>query len=93
MKNLPIDKKLHAIVGSYIGLITYLIIKDLGGIQDLYVGASVVLVFLAGVGKELYDKISKKGTPDRKDAAYTIYAGWASILLYHGFTILKQWIF
>jgi len=58
---IPQDKQKHLAVGVIISLTIPFI-----GIYGL------LLCLVAGVGKEIYDYISKKGTPEILDAVYTI---------------------
>lgn len=57
------DKKLHAAVGLFIFIIGYMVFD-----ANIALGLSV----LAGLGKEVYDKVSKKGTPEFMDFVATI---------------------
>lgn len=60
------DKANHAIYGMVIFAIVYFLFT--------WQIAIAVVCFFA-VGKELYDKISGKGTPDFMDTVYTIAGG------------------
>ena len=79
---LPFDKKLHIVFGFFIGMLSMLVAKDYGMSQNAYmaIGAGATIFF--GVGKEIRDKVTGKGTPERLDAFYTIFAGFAGILIY-----------
>ena len=61
------DKKLHIIVGFFIGLI------------GAYCSGSALFGFglscLAGLSKEVYDKVSGKGTVEGIDALATMFGG------------------
>jgi len=59
------DKQLHFLAGVIIALFTIFL-------PILY---SLILVCIAAVGKEVYDKVSKKGTCEVLDAVATIAGG------------------
>ena len=61
--NIPIDKKAHFLAGAAIA-----------STVALYAGLEVGLIacLVIGVGKEVYDKASGKGTPDIWDAVATM---------------------
>lgn len=59
------DKRLHLAVGAIIALATLWINPIV----------SMTLVVLAGIGKEVYDKVSRKGTPEVMDAVATVIGG------------------
>ena len=62
-----IDKVYHLMAGFLITVVTFIITQDI----TLAVGASVV----GGIGKEIYDKKSGKGTVEALDAVATIFGG------------------
>lgn len=64
------DKVLHAIVGFLIGVIGMATVD----------GWAVVLVFIAAVGKELWDEY-RYGGFDFFDMFVTLLAGWIGIML------------
>lgn len=68
---MPEDKANHFIVGLYIFMLFGLLIHPIAGIA-----AS----FLAAVSKEIYDKLSGKGTPDIWDAIATSGGGFAGFI-------------
>jgi len=59
------DKILHFIVGLVIGAAGSL----------LHWSAGIILSFGAGIGKEVWDKQTGKGTPEWQDAAFTAAGG------------------
>jgi len=61
---MPIDKQYHFIAGFLIFLIAQLFVSDLW---------AMVVVIAIGTLKEVYDYVSKKGTPDINDLLFTIY--------------------
>ena len=65
LNQIPVDKQLHFFSGGMLaGLLMPL------GFEVAWAG-----VVLAGIGKEVYDKVSGKGTPEWKDAFATIVGG------------------
>jgi len=71
---LPLDKQLHLLSGGFLAALLLPF-----GFEWAWAG-----VVIAGVGKEVYDLVSGKGTPDWKDAFATIVGGsviviWAVI--------------
>jgi len=71
---LPLDKQLHFFSG---GMLAGLLMPF--GFEVAWLG-----VVAAGVGKEVYDKVSGRGTPEIMDAVATILGGsvvviWAVI--------------
>lgn len=67
---IPADKANHALYGA--------VAASLGGMHSVAAGAA--LCALLGAGKEAYDRVSRKGTPDINDALATL-AGGAVVLL------------
>jgi hypothetical protein len=61
---MPIDKQYHFIAGFLIFLIAQLFVSDLW---------AIVVVIAIGTLKEVWDYVSKKGTPDIDDLLFTIY--------------------
>lgn len=73
---IPRDKQLHFGAGVLIGLLA------------VFLGWWAMLpVATAAVGKEVWDKISGKGTPEAMDASATIVGGGVSVsaitLIFH----------
>lgn len=66
------DKQLHAAAGFVIGFLFSLVSPLLG----------VVMAIIAGIGKEIYDKVSKKGTPEFLDFVFTVLGGLLGVLNY-----------
>lgn len=64
------DKLRHYLVGS--------LLAAAGGLHSVLAGALLCAVF--AIGKEIFDRVSRKGTPDVLDAAWTL-AGGALVLL------------
>jgi len=62
---LPLDKQLHFFSG---GMLAGMLMPF--GFEVAWTGVAI-----AGVGKELYDLLSGKGTPEWKDAFATIVGG------------------
>jgi hypothetical protein len=69
-QTIPKDKQLHFIAGTLIGagVTEFCALNKIKHPALWGIGAG----FLAGVGKEIYDKQSGKGTPEFADAVYTI---------------------
>ena len=65
---MPLDKKLHIIVGFVIGFLGAYFLRS----APFGFGLAV----LAGLGKEVYDKISGKGTPEAFDSLATVVGGF-----------------
>jgi len=71
---IPLDKQLHFYSGGMLA----------GLLMPLSVQLAVFGVIFAAIGKELYDLLSKRGTPEIMDAVATILGGsviviWAVI--------------
>lgn len=66
------DKLMHYLVGSVIALVSVVVI----GVWAL------LLVLIAAIGKELYDKVSGKGTPEWMDVVWTMYGGVVVVSAY-----------
>lgn len=64
LPTIPLDKANHAVVGS----VVYAVVKILTRNPVYAVAASIV----AAVAKEVYDKVSKKGTPELMDIVATV---------------------
>lgn len=79
---LPFDKKLHIVFGFFIGMLFMLVSKDYGMNQNAYMAISSIAVAVFAIGKEVYDKLSGKGTFEKLDALYTMFAGWGGIIFY-----------
>lgn len=66
---IPADKANHAVYGA--------LAASLGSMHSVAIGAG--LCALLAIGKEVYDRVSRKGTPDIMDAVWTL-AGGALVL-------------
>lgn len=64
-KLLQRDKLLHYAVGTLLYATTYLLVGYW----------AIVVVIAVAIGKELYDKVSGRGTPEYLDALVTITGG------------------
>ena len=64
------DKLRHYFVGS--------LAAAAGGLHSVAVGA--LLCAALAVGKEVYDRVSRKGTPDWRDAVWTLVGGAITLL-------------
>ena len=62
---IPLDKQLHFYSGGMLA----------GLLMPLSVQLAVFGVIFAAIGKELYDLLSKRGTPEIMDAVATILGG------------------
>ena len=74
LNQIPTDKQLHFFSGGMLA----------GLLMPLSVQLAVFGVIFAALGKELYDLLSKRGTPEIMDAVATILGGsviviWAVI--------------
>lgn len=69
LKQIPKDKLLHYIAGTFLGLI---------GLYNWWLGLVVVIV--VGIGKEIYD-IKYKGTPEVDDVYATILGGLFTLIV------------
>lgn len=70
LPTLPADKANHAVYGAALA--------SLGGLHSVLAGALLCVLF--AVGKEAYDRITKRGNPEPLDAFATL-AGGALVLL------------
>lgn len=68
------DKRMHLLGGALLGLTSI-----------VFPGLGIALAAVAGVGKEIYDKVSGKGTPEVADAVYTVAGGLVIELLIRWF--------
>ena len=75
---MPKDKILHVIVGFIIGFLGAYFLRS----APFGFGLAVI----TGVGKEVYDKISGKGTPEAFDSLATVVGGFIGA----GITILMR---
>jgi VanZ family protein len=66
MTNIPKDKLLHIIVGFMIFIMAWVVLET---------AAALVLVFVAGTGKEIYDYFHPNHTCDIWDAIATYIGG------------------
>ena len=62
---IPADKANHLAYGATLACI--------GAFHSVLAGAVACAVF--GIGKEIYDRVSKRGTPDVLDAVATLVGG------------------
>jgi hypothetical protein len=69
MLNLPFDKQAHAWAGAAIAAV-------LAPVNPWIAGAALLA---AAVGKEIRDKLTGRGTPDRMDAVWTVAGGVAAV--------------
>ena len=60
------DKANHFIYGCIICFLSGLVFNPIN---------SILITFLIALSKEIYDKLSKKGTPEILDIIYTIIGG------------------
>jgi len=70
LPSLPADKANHFVYGAALA--------GVGALHSALAGA--VLCWVFAIGKEVYDRVSKRGTPDRWDAVATA-AGAVPVLL------------
>lgn len=70
LTRIPDDKLRHYFVGS--------LAAAAGGLHSVAVGA--LLCAALAVGKEVYDRASKRGTPDLLDAVWTLAGGAVTLL-------------
>jgi hypothetical protein len=73
------DLALHFYAGATIAILTFATIVVLLDKPNYWLPA--VVVFVAGAGKEIYDLISDKGTPEGLDAFVTCLGGAAGLAL------------
>jgi len=71
MIKLAKDKQKHFLVGLLLSATIPFI-----GVYGL------ILCLGAGIGKEVYDLVSKRGTPEIMDAVWTVFPGAVVFLLY-----------
>ena len=69
---MPIDKQYHFIAGLIIYFFSQFIFTT---------WVALIPVVAIGTAKELYDYVSKKGTPDINDLLYTIYGAIPIIIV------------
>lgn len=84
IKRLGIDKKLHYFAGLIIaGTLT----------NFLPVLIAVAIAVVVGIGKEVYDRLTKKGTPEFADFLWTTAGAITWLLLYYAVSgIVWAWI-
>ena len=75
---LPLDKANHFVYGT--------ILFTLGSIFSVWLGLTLAVLF--GVGKEVYDRVTGRGTPDRMDAIVTAAPAVFLTLAYYFSTLL-----
>jgi hypothetical protein len=69
---MPIDKQYHFIAGLCIYTIAQLFMQPI---------PAMIPVIAIATGKEVYDYLSGKGTPDINDLLYTIYGAMPILIL------------
>jgi hypothetical protein len=69
---MPIDKQYHFIAGMFIYIFASLFMPTLW---------AIVPVVSIATAKEVYDYVSKKGTPDINDLLYTIYGALPILII------------
>ena len=67
---IPEDKLRHYLAGS--------LAASGGGLHSVLLGA--LLCAALAIGKEVYDRVSKRGTPDLLDVVWTLIGGAAVLL-------------
>ena len=70
LARIPDDKLRHYLVGSLAAAV--------GGLHSVAAGA--LLCAALAIGKEVYDRLSKRGTPDWRDAVWTLVGGAITLL-------------
>ncbi len=69
---MPIDKQYHFLAGFCIYLIAQLFMQPI---------PAMLPVIIIAIGKEIYDYVSGKGTPDVNDLLYTIYGAMPLLII------------
>lgn len=72
LPTIPLDKANHVVYGSVIFAVTYVMLM-FQQLPALPIAFGVVVAF--AVGKEVRDRVTKKGTPDIVDAVATVAGG------------------
>jgi len=72
LNQIPKDKLLHSFYGSWLYLLSTLVLPTT---------LALALVVVIAIGKEVYDKVSGKGTPELMDIVYTIGLPVAIVLI------------
>lgn len=75
---LPYDKAMHIAYGAALSIPGVLVAHHLS--LPLWAGA-LALPVLFGVGKEVYDRVSKRGTPDFMDAVATVAGALPAVIV------------
>ncbi len=70
LARIPEDKLRHYLAGS--------LAASGGGLHSVLLGA--LLCAALAIGKEVYDRVSKRGTPDLLDVVWTLIGGAAVLL-------------
>ena len=70
LTRIPEDKLRHYLAGS--------LAASGGGLHSVLLGA--LLCAALAIGKEVYDRVSKRGTPDLLDVVWTLIGGAAVLL-------------
>ena len=82
--NIPQDKKKHFFAGFSVAAVVSLFFGYIIG---------AVAAILAAAGKEAYDKVTGKGTPEVLDFAATVIGAIAAVAVSVGFSwIVQMWI-
>ena len=69
---IPVDKANHFIVGTIIYVLASFILSPL---------LAIIPVIIIGLAKEIYDYITKTGTPDMIDLLFTILGALPPLIL------------
>jgi hypothetical protein len=69
---IPVDKANHFIAGTLIYVLSAIIFSPF---------IAIIPVIVIGLGKEVYDYITKKGTPDVIDFLFTILGALPPLIL------------
>jgi hypothetical protein len=69
---IPVDKANHFIVGTIIYVLSAFILSPL---------FAMIPVIIIGLSKEIYDYITKKGTPDIIDFLFTVLGALPPLIL------------
>ena len=72
LNRIDCDKARHAFYGSWIYILSTLVLPTT---------FALALVVVIAIGKEVYDKVSGKGTPELMDIVYTIGLPVAIVLI------------
>jgi len=78
------DKWKHFAAGFLVSFLT-VVIASIFTTNILILALGVGTSTVVGIAKEVYDKVSKKGTPDIMDAVFTTLGGIAASCVLLGF--------